>query len=77
MMTRTVAGVPLSWLLNPQMAGVIADHLCTTMTIAGETEAKMMASLAIKDRRVWFCFTRLYIRCIITMYLFEIFLETI
>lgn len=37
------------------MADITVDHMCSTMTTSDQTEAKMAASLAVKDKRVYFC----------------------
>lgn len=34
------------------MAAIITDHMCNCMATADQTEAKMAASLAVKDRKV-------------------------
>lgn len=48
------------------MTGVITDDMCSSMATADQTLAKIAASFAVKDRKVWFCFNlkifeRLYI----------------
>lgn len=40
------------------MAGVVTDHMCSPMTVADQTNAKMATSLAKKkDKRVYFHFS--------------------